>query len=49
MLHFIQKSGLDAAHVAFHALFEHDIEAPPDAYHKGMCRLWRAGCPRSIS
>ncbi|CAH0376270.1 unnamed protein product [Pelagomonas calceolata] len=46
VLHFIQKSGLDAKQVvAFHALFEHDIEAPPDAYHKGMCRLWRAGLP----
>ena len=46
VLHFVQKSGLDAKQVvAFHALFEHDIEAPPDAYHKGMCRLWRAGLP----
>ena len=38
---------LDAAQlVALHALFEHDADAPPQAYHRGMCRLWRRGLPQ---
>jgi len=37
---------LDAAQlVALHSLFEHDLAAAPASYHRGMCRLWRAGLP----
>ncbi|KAJ8613504.1 hypothetical protein CTAYLR_002179 [Chrysophaeum taylorii] len=32
--------------VAFHALFDHDIDAPPSTFHRGMCRLWRLGLPQ---
>ena len=46
VLHFVQMRSLDAKQVvALHALFEHDMDAPPNTYHKGMCRLWRKGLP----
>lgn len=32
--------------MALHALFEHDVAAAPNRYHRGMCRLWRRGLPQ---
>lgn len=32
--------------VALHSLFDHDVDAPARRYHRGMCRLWRAGLPQ---
>lgn len=32
--------------VALHAIFDHDLDAPPNMFHRGMCRLWRLGLPQ---